>query len=167
MKKQPIYEWDEKAGLATCCIWLDDFLHGYGIAQCAEKDRDMISERTGSQIAKMRAQIDMLQNYKNRELRPGLKALVHLKGTMQISTRYNPDSYEAKRLDKEIKNIKEEIVAIQSQINSIKKQLQEYIRLKGIMFERIRNNDHEGYKDTDTETLMKDIEVFEQYVDES
>ena len=52
----------------------------------------------------MRAQINILQNYKNRELRPGLKALVHLKGTMQISTRYNPNSYEAKRLDKEIKN---------------------------------------------------------------
>ena len=47
MGRQPIYEWDEKAGLATCCIWLDDFLQGYGIAQCAEKDRDMISERTG------------------------------------------------------------------------------------------------------------------------
>lgn len=60
MGRQPIYEWDEKAGLATCCIWLDDFLQGYGIAQCAEKDRDMISERTGLQIAEMRAQINIL-----------------------------------------------------------------------------------------------------------
>ena len=167
MGRQPIYEWDEKAGLATCCIWLDDFLQGYGIAQCAEKDRDMISERTGLQIAEMRAQINILQNYKNRELRPGLKALIHLKGTMQISTRYNPDSYEAKRLDKEIKNKEEEIIAIQSKIDHIKEQLQEYMRLKGIMFERIRNKDHEGYKDTDTETLMKDIEVFEKYANQS
>lgn len=84
---------------------------------------------------------------------------------MQISTRYNPDSYEAKRLDKEIKNKEEEIIAIQSKIDHIKEQLQEYMRLKGIMFERIRNKDHKGYKDTDTEMLMKDIEVFEKYAD--
>ena len=167
MAKQPIYEWDEESGLATCCIWLDDFLQGYGVAQCADRDKDMKSERTGLYIAELRAQINILQNYKNRELRPQLKILKHLKGTMQISTRYNPDSYEAKRLNKEIKNIEKDINFIQDKIDIIKQQLKDYMSAKEKLFKRIREKDFEGYKDEDSEMLLKDIEVYEKYGDKS
>ena len=164
MSKQPIYEWDETSGIASCSIWIDDILYGFGMAECADADRDMISERTGSRIAELRAQIDILQHYKNYELRPGLKALLHLKGTMTLSSKYNPESYEAKRLNKEINNFKKDIIDTNKAIQLTKQQLYNYIKKKEILYQRIRAKDHEGYKDEDSETLQKDIALYERVI---
>ena len=120
MGKRPEFTFDEISGICGCSIVLNDFLQGFGIAQCADEDRDVISEKTGMQIAEYRAQINLLQNYKNRELWPGLKALEHLKGTMENSKKFNPKSYEAKRLDKEIKHYKEGIEDINIAVEAVK-----------------------------------------------
>lgn len=136
------------------------------MAECAEQDRDVISERTGMHIAEMRAQINLLQNYKNHELYPELKAYKHLLGTMIKSPRYNPKSYEAKRLNREIFNVKKTLKEINEAIDIAKKQLYEYINTKEILYQRIRTNDHEGYKDEDSEMLQKDIEVYEKIINE-
>lgn len=167
MAHQPEFTYDETSGICGCSIFLDDFLQGFGIAQCAEQDRDMISEKTGMHIAEMRAQINLLQNYKNRELHPELKAYKHLLGTMVNSSRYNPNSYEAKRLNKEIKNVEKAIAEINEAIEATKQQLYNYINTKEIMYQRIRANDHEGYKDEDTETLLKDIGVYEKFTNKT
>ena len=97
----------------------------------------MMSERTGKHIAETRAQIDLLQNYKNIELRPELKAYKHLLGTMQQSKKYNPNSYEAKRLNKEIKNVKKTIAEINEALNTTKKELKEYIDTKEKLYHRL------------------------------
>ena len=162
MAHQPEFTYDETSGICGCSIFLDDFLQGFGIAQCAEQDRDMISEKTGMHIAEMRAQINLLQNYKNRELHPELKAYKHLLGTMVNSSQYNPNSYEAKRLNREIKNVEKAIAEINEAIKATKQQLYNYINTKETIYQRIRANDHDGYKDTDTETLLKDIDVYEK-----
>ena len=86
---------------------------------------------------------------------------------MQISTRYNPNSYEAKRLNKEIKNIEKDINFIQDKIDITKQQLKDYMSAKERLFKRIREKDFEGYKDEDSEMLLKDIEVYEKYGDKS
>ena len=164
MGKQPIFDWNEGSGICTCIIYLNDFLQGYGIAQCHAQDFDVKSKRTGEQIAELRAQINLLQNYKNRELRPGLKALLHLKGTMIKSAHYNPDSYESKRLNIEIKNFKKDIEDIEEAIQGAKEQLYKYINLKEEMYQRIRRGDRDGYKEEDTETLLKDISVYERVI---
>ena len=162
MGKQPEFTWNEETGVCSCAIILDDFMQGFGIAECHPQDRDMISRRTGEHIAELRAQINLLQNYKNRELRPGLKALLHLKGTMVKSAQYNPDSYESKRLNVEIKNYRKDIEDIECGIQAAKHDLYDYINVKEQMYQRIRKDDHEGYKDEDTEMLLKDIEVYER-----
>ena len=167
MAHQPEFTYDETSGICGCSIFLDDFLQGFGIAQCAEQDRDMISEKTGMHIAERRAQINLLQNYKNRELHPELKAYKHLLGTMVNSPRYNPNSYEAKRLNKEIKNVEKAIIEINEAIDSAKRDLYSYINTKETMYQRIRTNDHEGYKDEDTKTLLKDIGVYEKFTNKT
>ncbi len=167
MGKQPEFTYDEASGITSCAIILDDFLYGFGIAECADEDRDVMSARTGRQIAELRAQINLLQNYKNRELHPGLKALLHLKGTMVNSKKYNPKSYEAKRLEKEIKHFQEDIKDINAAIEVQKEILQDYIKAKDLISERIRSGDHEGYKDEDSEMLQNDIEVYERVINDS
>lgn len=164
MSKQPEFTWDEVSGICGCSIILDDFMHGFGIAQCAEEDRDVISERTGSYIAELRARINLLQCYKNNELRPGLKALEHLKSTMIQSKKHNPESYERKRLNIEIRNIKKDIADIEAAIEKEKQTLYEYINNKEIIHARFRQNDHEGYHDSDSETLQKDIDLYNKVI---
>lgn len=164
MSKQPEFTWDEVSGICGCSIILDDYMHGFGIAQCAEEDRDIISERTGAHIAEMRAQINLLQCYKNNELRPGLKALEHLKSTMIKSKKHNPESYERKRLNIEIKNIKKDIADIEAEISNRKEILYTYIHNLDVIQKRIRENDHMGYKDEDSETLQKDIDLYNKVI---
>jgi hypothetical protein len=162
MGKQPDFLFDETSGICSCSIILNDFLQGFGLAQCAEEDADVISERTGMTIAEYRAQINLLQNFKNRELYPGLKALQHLKSTMVNSKKYNPDSYEAKRLEKEIKHYQEDIKDTCGAIEVAKQILYDYINAREHLNARLRAGDHAGYKDEDSEMLQKDIDVYER-----
>ena len=164
MGKQPVFDWNDETGVCVCAIYLDDFLQGFGVAQCHPQDMDVISRRTGEHIAELRAQICLLQSYKNRELHPGLKALKHLKGTMINSKQYNPDSYESKRLNVEIKNYQKDIADINAGIEAAKQELYDYINMKEEMYQRQRRGDRDGYKDEDTNTLMNDIGVYEKVV---
>ena len=47
MKNKPKFIWNKDTGLCSCSIIINDFLAGYGIAECAPQDMDMLSERTG------------------------------------------------------------------------------------------------------------------------
>ena len=164
MGKQPQFFWNEKQGICSCSIIINDFLSGFGIAECHPQDEDVKSRRTGEHIAELRAQINLLQDYKNKELRPGLKALLHVRGTMVKSTRYNPDSYESKRLNVEIKNYQKDIKDIEQAIQAAKQELYDYINLKEKMYQRQREGDTAGYKEEDTATLLKDIETYEKVI---
>ena len=164
MGKQPEFMWNEETGMCTCAIVLDDFLQGFGIAECHPNDEDVKSEYTGSHIAELRAQINLLQNFKNRELRPGLKALLHLKGTMILSKKYNPDSYEAKRLNVEIKNFRKDIEDIQKAIEETKQNLYDYINLKELVSQRNRMGIKKGYTPEDSANLIEDIKTYERLI---
>ena len=83
------------------------------------------------------------------------------------SHNYNPKSYEAKRLDKEIKHYQQDIKDIQIAIEGAKRNLYDYINIKEKLYKRIRANDHEGYKDEDSEMLQKDIDIYERITNDS
>lgn len=123
--------WYELTGEASTRIYYngcaDLHLIGIGIAKCHPDDKEHKSEITGTSIAEMRAAIDICQQIKKYEVKPGLAALKHLYGTMKESKKFNPESYEAKRLMKEIKNYENEINDINTQIKVIKQNLQDYI----------------------------------------
>ena len=121
-----IYDYDKNTLKANCIIENNNII-GVGQANCHPSDKDMASEKTGMYIAENRAYISYLQNYKTTQLRPSLKALKHVYSTMCHSKYFNPNSYEAKRLRKEIKNIEQEINKISCSIENIKIKNKEYI----------------------------------------
>ena len=126
--------WNEKAGMSgTTLIYNrkdNSPIVGFGVAQCHPDDEDVKSERTGGVISEYKAEISLLKRIIANELKPELAGLLHLQGTMAISKKYNPNSYEAKRLTKEIKNLKREIADTKNMIEVISKDLREYITLK-------------------------------------
>ena len=76
MKHEPIFNWDEDAGVASC-ILSDGEKVFTGFAQCHPDDKDMSSEKTGCEIAFRRARINALRGYRD-ELKIKLKALNQL-----------------------------------------------------------------------------------------
>lgn len=98
MKHEPIFEWDEESGLASCI--LTDGQHYYtGIAQCHYDDIDMKSEKTGCEIAFRRAKIHAMQDYRD-SLKTKLSALNQLYYSMKHSTHFDEKSYENKMLQR-------------------------------------------------------------------
>ena len=140
-----IYDYD-KDTLKSSCIIEDGNIIGIGNAYCHPKDNDIASERTGMRIAEDRAYIKYLQNYKACQLQPAFTALKHVYATMCHSKQFNPHSYEAKRLRKEIKNIEKEINKTSCSIENVKLRLKEYVDDKDKMaeFYRTKNKIKEG-----------------------
>ena len=126
--------WDEQKGVARTVLYYkgcaDLHFVGVGVAEC-HPEEERKSEITGTSIAELRASIEILQQIKKYEVRPGLAALQHVYGTMKESKKFNPNSYEAKRLIKEIKNYKKEIANLNDQIEATKSYLKDYINSIG------------------------------------
>ena len=127
-----IYDWNQETQQAKCII-TDKNLLGIGEAKCHSKDMDVSSEKTGLYIAEQRAVVHFLQNKKEVKLKPALSALNHLYSTIKYSKQFNTNSYEAKRIRKEIKNLQKEIYQINCSIDLIKQRLKQYINDKDKM----------------------------------
>ena len=139
MAKQPIYEWDPKTGYATCTLEYKDFVF-FGQAKCAPEDQDMMSEKTGLHIAEERAYIEFLQHIKNNEIKPQLEILNHLCSTMNNSKKLNPNSYEYKRILKEIKNLESDLDFYIDYIATEEAVLKSYIDEKDKFYKKVREN---------------------------
>lgn len=86
-----------------------------GHTRCLPEDEDFWSENVGCFIAETRAIIKQLK-YAKKQLIPGLKALEDFEKTLKCCKNYDPDSFEAKRLRKEIYLQKRKINEINSTI---------------------------------------------------
>lgn len=137
MNKQPEYFWSEENGTAFCTIYYNKYSF-MGEAQCHPDDRDMMSKLTGQTMAEMRATIKYLRFIRDCELQPQLKALKQLYYSMNYSKYFNPKSYEAKMLYRQINMLKEDLTNINIEISNIKKSLKEYIERKEKDHQKIR-----------------------------
>lgn len=137
MNKQPEYFWNEENGTAFCTIYYNKYSF-MGEAQCHPDDRDMMSKLTGQTMAEMRAIIKYLRFIRDCELQPQLKALKQLYYSMNYSKYFNPKSYEAKMLYRQINITKEDLSNISIEISNIKKSLKEYIERKEKDHQKIR-----------------------------
>lgn len=137
MNKQPEYFWNKENGTAFCTIYYNKYSF-MGEAQCHPDDRDMMSKLTGQTMAEMRATIKYLRFIKDCELQPQLKALKQLYYSMNYSKYFNPKSYEAKMLYRQINIVKEDLSNINIEISNIKKSLKEYIERKEKDHQKIR-----------------------------
>ena len=86
-----------------------------GHTKCLPEDEDFWSENVGCFIAETRAIIKQLKHAK-KQLIPSLKALEDFEKTLKCCKNYDPDSFEAKRLRKEIYLQKRKINEINSAI---------------------------------------------------
>lgn len=138
MKNQPLYYWDCDAGLATC-ILTDGNNTFYGMAQCHEDDRDMMSEKTGYEIAYRRALIEALRHRVNNDLKPQIKILKEVYYTMVHSKNYNKKSYESKMLFRKLKQLEEDLATTKQIIKEEKEYVKNYIDAKDIFYKKIRS----------------------------
>ena len=140
--KNIIEHWDAEHGVARCVLLYRTSsgieIQGIGIAECAPEDNDFMSELTGSIIAQDRAQIDLFKKINNYEIKPAIAALKHVYCTMQHSKHYNPKSYEAIRLKKELAHLMDELEENKNIIINIKEDLARYIRHKDELYKSLR-----------------------------
>lgn len=139
MKYEPLFDWNEEARTATCLLTDYQSRHYFGMATCHEDDTDMMSEKTGKEIAFKRAKIQALRGYRD-ELKQQLKSLKELYYSMNQSTKFNPSSYEAKMLNRKIKTIELDISTAKELIRSEQQELLEYIKGKDAFYNKVRSN---------------------------
>lgn len=128
---EPNFNWDEENGVATCAIY-DARLNKVfvGVAMCLPEDEEFKSEMTGCEIALARAQIKLLTEIRDSELKPSIKALKHLQGCMQQSPRFNKESYENQSLRREIRRLENLLATTNQELAEVKQGLKDYIEMK-------------------------------------
>ena len=134
---EPLIEYDEELGISTCLLFYENQSF-YGMAQCNEKDKDFQNKMTGEHIAYERAMIQALQFEKNNIIKPKINALKQLYYSMNKSKKFNPKSYEAKMLYRQIKNQTEDLVVVNDLIQTKQKALRDYINLKDKSYQTLR-----------------------------
>lgn len=137
MKTEPMFSWDPDEGVATCILKYKNQTF-CGVAACHEEDKDMMSEKTGAEIAYRRATIDYLKYIRDMELKPALKALKQLYYTMKHSTHFNPKSYENSKLQRHIRMYEFDLETINEMIVDGRKNLKEYIDKKDEFYKKTR-----------------------------
>lgn len=136
MKHEPIFNWDEDAGVASC-ILSDGEKVFTGFAQCHPDDKDMSSEKTGCEIAFRRARINALRGYRD-ELKIKLKALNQLFYSMNKSYRFNKKSYENKMLQRQIRMIDFDLTTTKEMIATEEQSLRQYLSDKDKFYTKTR-----------------------------
>ena len=136
MKHEPIFNWDEDAGVASC-ILSDGEKVFTGFAQCHPDDKDMSSEKTGCEIAFRRARINALRGYRD-ELKIKLKALNQLFYSMNKSYRFNEKSYENKMLQRQIRMIDFDLTTTKEMIATEEQSLRQYLSEKDKFYTKTR-----------------------------
>lgn len=138
MIKKVDSSFDEETRTTYCYITDEKGRISIGEAICHETDADMMSWRTGEEIAFRRAKIHYLQTVRSCDLKPALAALKHLYGCMAHSTKFNPNSYENSMLQRQIRLLEFDLTTNKEMIAYERKNLKDYIDGKEKIYQRIR-----------------------------
>ena len=99
----------------------------------------MMNEKTGCEIAYHRAIINSLKDRRD-ELKIKLSALSEYYYSMSTSKWFNPDSYEARRLNAHLIMLSDDIQFTKELLQSEQKYLQQYMADKADFYKKIRKN---------------------------
>ena len=119
--------WNEETGETLCSYTF----HGrtfYGRSICHPDYQEFKSQYVGGTIAEARAQLSALIQWRDCELKPGLKALKQLYYSVNTSKYYDSESYMAKMLQRQIELKEMDISTANEQITEIKKYLKDYVK---------------------------------------
>ena len=133
---EPKFTWNEQTGVSSCTI-TDGSFEYTGFATCHPDDLDFQSERTGYEIAYRRAEIKMLKNIK-KEQKLIYDTLNHLYSTINHSKKYNPESYEARAIQRELSNAAYDYFSFSEILKERKQSLNNYIAMKETFYKKIR-----------------------------
>ena len=136
MKNEPIFNWDEEAGIASCILSDGEKVYT-GFAQCHPDDEDMKGQKTGCEIAFRRARINALRGYRD-ELKIQIKALNQLYYSMNKSTKFNEKSYENRMLQRQIRMINFDLATTKEMIATEEQNLRAYIKSKDVFYTQTR-----------------------------
>lgn len=139
MKHEPMFEWNPETGTATCVLTDGNNIF-LGIATCGPDDQDMMSEKTGCQIALFRAKIDFLKHVRDNELKPRLAALKQLYYSMNKSKHFNEKAYETKMLCRQIYLTQSDLDMIKEDIVQTKEELKAYLNGKAEFYKKVRES---------------------------
>lgn len=113
------FNWEEDLGYAQCYIYYKNQVFE-GDALCHKDDIEHKSRTVGESLAQFRATRDYLAWVRDNEVLPQLKALNQLYYSMKHSTQFNPKSYEAKMLFRQIRQKEEDIKSIKQLITDLR-----------------------------------------------
>ena len=138
MKREPEFTWTEDGN--AICVLVDekDRIH-VGTAMCHPNDVDMMSEKTGCEIAYRRARIEALKAVRE-DTKTALAALKQLYYSMNHSKKFDPNSYENKTLQRHIRMTEFDLATIKDILATERKNLREYLQDKDLFYKRIRAN---------------------------
>lgn len=135
--KEPVFK---KENNVTICEVTDNLGRIFrGEARCHPDDKDFESPITGGVIAEMRARIEVARTYRN-DLRVKLAALNQLLYSMNKSSHFSKDSYEAKMLYRQIRLVKDDLEIAKHQLAVLKVDLFEYINEKERVHKYLRKH---------------------------
>ena len=137
MKNTPYIEWDDENKVATCVLYYKNKVF-YGMATCHPDDMDFANEYTGEHIAYLRAMIEALNWERDCEIKPALAALKQVYYSMNHSKKYNPKSYEAKMLRRQIRSLENELAAVNADLAAERTSLSEYLKAKDRLYTKLR-----------------------------
>ncbi len=135
--KEPIFKWDADTGTAYCAIWDADGHMHEGTAVCHADDADMMSEKTGLDIARRRAELSAYKAFKYK-LETELGALKQLYYSMKHSSKFKPDSYENIMLHRQMKLKEEDLATVKEIITTERIKLKVYIAEKDALYKQLR-----------------------------
>jgi len=130
------FYWDEERGMCRCTL-TDNGVKYNGFAFCHPTDMDMKSQKTGEEIAYNRALISALKA-KKKELKLELRGLLGYYYAIQHNPQFNPKSYEAKMLYRQIRMRQDDIESVDEGIGGLELYIKSYIKEKDKFYESIR-----------------------------
>jgi ribosomal protein L29 len=137
----PKFMWDKETGVSTC-ILTDGKSVYLGTAKCKDADRDMMNEKTGCEIAFIRAEIEYFKKLRDNELTPALNALKGVLFTLEHSNESN--DYSKKVIQRQIHKIKNDLAVVRYLKAEREQTLTDYIAAKTDFYNRVRKNREQG-----------------------
>lgn len=134
---EPTFEWVEELGQTTCVIEDKQGHIFIGTATCHDDDQDMKSRRTGEEIAYRRARIEQMR-YIRENVKLELQALNQLYYSMKHSMRFNPNSYENKMLQRQIRGKTFDLDTIKEMLATERENLKNMLQEKDKFYNQVR-----------------------------
>ena len=143
MIKKTEFDFDEDTLITYCRLEDARGRVGVGQAICHDEDADMISWRTGEEIAFRRAKIALLCQERD-EIKQRLAALNQLYYSMKHSKQFNKKSYENRMLQRQIRITEFDLTTIKEMLAYERQFLKDYIQGKDKIYNKIRQRDKAG-----------------------